>query len=193
VSQPAASSSVRYSRTQLLIILLTPVLVVISSSALYLSGWLIPDDRSNNGILLDPVLSVTDFGLPEIVITQDRQWQLIQFSPQCNENCIEKAYEQRQMHVALGKLQTRIQRVLLTTSDVDSALGDEYPNLLVKSFNPAALTNNVTARIPMSHLSQNTIFVVDPFGNIMLYFINEHDYKAQLKDLKKLLKLSTIG
>jgi hypothetical protein len=184
---------VQYNRTQLLVILLTPIIVVISSTALYFSGWLMPNESSNNGILLDPVLSVTDFGLPEVTISQDRQWRIIQFSPTCETACLEKVYEQRQMHIALGKLQPRITRVLLTGSNVAASLAADYPNLDIETFNAANLTNSVRARIPMTDLSDNPVFIVDPFGNIMLYFTSQHDYKSQMSDIKKLLKLSTIG
>ncbi|WP_196158918.1 hypothetical protein [Reinekea sp. G2M2-21] len=189
----AAASSVKYNRTQLLIILLTPILVVVSSTLLYFSGWLIPDERSNNGVLLTPVLSVTDLGFPEVTITQDRQWQLIQFSPNCGQSCLDKIYEQRQMHIALGKLQPRIQRVLITQTDVSAQLGNEYPSLSISAFRAQALTDALKSRIPPQHLTDNPVFVADPFGNIMLYFTHEQDYKAQMSDLKKLLKNSTIG
>lgn len=192
-STPDAPTPSPYSRVQLLIILLTPVIVVVSSSLLYFSGALMSEDRSNNGILLTPVLSVTDFGLPEIEISQDRHWQLIQFSPQCEQQCLEKVMEQRQMHIALGKRQARIKRVLLTETDVTDSLGTDFPRLELQSFNAVNISENLTNRVPPDVLAQNPIFVVDPFGNIMLYFTNEHDYKAQMSDIKKLLKLSTIG
>lgn len=193
MSELAATATVKYSRTQLLIILLTPIIVVISSTLLYFSGWLLPDQRSNNGTLLSPVLSVTDLGLPEIVITQDRHWQLIQFSPNCTQSCLDKIYEQRQMHIALGKLQPRIQRVVITQTDLSAELGTDYPNLRQSAFDASALTDALKSRIPAHHLTDNPIFVADPFGNVMLYFTQEQDYKAQMKDLKKLLTLSTIG
>jgi len=40
---------------------------------------------------------------------------------------------------------------------------------------------------------QNYVFIVDPLGNIPLYFTPENSFRDQLGDLKKLLKLSTIG
>lgn len=189
----APNSSVQYNRAQLLIILLTPLLVIISSTALYFSGWLMPDERSNNGILLQPVLSVTDFGLPAVEITQDRQWRIMQFSPQCETACTEKLVEQRQMHKALGKLQPRLQRVLLTSSGASANMLAEFPNLQVVNYTASDLVDAVRQRIPETDLMQNPVFVIDPFGNIMLYFNAEQDYKAQMSDLKKLLKLSTIG
>ncbi|EAR09803.1 hypothetical protein [Reinekea blandensis] len=193
MNSDTATPAVKYSKTQLLIILLTPILVVISSSALYFSGWLIPEETSNNGTLLDPVLSVTDFGLAPVEITDERQWQLIQFSPNCTQACLDKVYTQRQMHIALGKYQPRIQRVLMTNTDVSAALGTEYPQLNTSGVRMSDLSQALVSRVPANDLTDHPVFVVDPFGNIMLYFTSEHDYKAQMSDLKKLLKNSTIG
>ena len=56
VSSSGDVEAVRYSRTQLLIILITPLLVLVASTALYFSGLMLPDETSNKGILLTPVL-----------------------------------------------------------------------------------------------------------------------------------------
>jgi hypothetical protein len=186
----ANNSRIKRNRLQLLIILLTPLLVVASSTLLYVSGWLLPKETSNHGYLLAPVLAITDLGLPEIPITQERQWQLIQYSPDCARDCDERMLEQRQMHLALGKYQPRIHRVLLTNKTDLETLSQNFPNL---SLLQAQVSTALIARIPAPHLQDNPVFVVDPFGNVMLYFTSEHDYKAQMSDLKKLLKNSTIG
>ncbi len=181
------------NRFQLLIILLTPILVIISSTGLYFSGWLTVSERSNQGYLISPVLSITDFGLPVKNITQDRQWQLIQFSKECSDACLSEVLEQRQMHIALGKYQDRLTRLLITDTTLNYEILKQYPNLQLYSTNDFYNKNKIEARIPKEHLLDNPVFVSDPFGNVMLYFTQEQDYKAQMKDLKKLLKLSTIG
>jgi len=193
VSSSAGPDAVRYSRTQLLIILLTPLLVLLASTALYFSGLLLPDETSNKGVLLTPVLSVTDLGFPEVVIGTERHWTLIQLSPVCAERCGQRLYEQRQMHIALGKLESRIERVLLTESSLGQDQAADYPRLQVRNLAASALSPAVLSRIPAADLADDIVFVADPFGNIMLYFTRAHDYRAQISDLKKLLKLSTIG
>lgn len=184
------ASAQTQNRLQLLIILLTPILVVASSSLLYFSGWLAPKQTSNHGFLVTPVMSITDMGLPEKPITQDRYWQLIQYSPRCEKTCLERMTEQRQIHMALGKYQPRLKRVLVTQSPKVSATTEQFSDLEVH-----IIDNNVSLlpRIPSAHLRDHPVFVVDPFGNVMLYFTSQHDYKAQISDLKKLLKNSTIG
>ena len=67
------------------------------------------------------------------------------------------------------------------------------PRLQVRTLATDDLSAELLSRIPAADLADDIVFVADPFGNIMLYFTNAHDYRAQISDLKKLLKLSTIG
>ncbi len=192
-SSSGTNPKVKYNRLQFYIILLTPLIIMGGSTLMYFSGAFLPGQQNSHGVLLDPVLSVEDFGLPEQQITGERQWQLIQFSPNCDSVCIDKLHEQRQIHKALGKLEPRIDRVLLTENVDISELETQYPRLDIHQLDLSVISKKLSLRIPTSVLEMNPIFVVDPFGNIMLYFTPEHDYKDQMSDIKKLLKLSTIG
>lgn len=192
-SATTPANGISYNKTQLLVILLTPLLVMGVSSWLYFSGVLMPDGQTNKGVLLSPVLSVTDFGYPEPVITDERMWTILQVSSDCDVSCEEQVYVQRQIHIALGKLESRIERVLLTQNADIAGLKQNYPRLTVKTTSESPLSKQLLDRVPAEDLAKNPVFIADPFGNVMLYFTNEHDYKAQISDIKKLLKLSTIG
>jgi hypothetical protein len=196
VSQNSAApvaKGISYNKTQLLVILLTPLIVMASSTWLYFSGVLMPKGQTNNGVLLSPVLSVTDFGFPEPVISEERVWKMIQLSENCEDTCQQQVYVQRQIHVALGKLESRIERVLLTQTADTTNLKQNFPRLNIEPTSTLSLSDQLRARIPAEVLVKNPIFIADPFGNVMLYFTEDHDYKAQISDIKKLLKLSTIG
>lgn len=192
-SAAPSANSVPYNKLQMLIILLTPIIVMGASSWLYFSGVLMPDGHTNKGVLLTPVLSVTDFGFPEPVINDERQWLMIQLSSDCSESCEQRVYEQRQIHVALGKLEARLDRVLLSENANVEQLNQNYPRLTVKPISNSDLSDQLRSRVPAEVLANNPVFIADPFGNVMLYFTADHDYKAQISDIKKLLKLSTIG
>ncbi|MFQ3261912.1 hypothetical protein [Reinekea sp.] len=192
-SATTPANGISYNKTQLLVILLTPLIVMAVSSWLYFSGVLIPDGQTNKGVLLSPVLSVTDFGYPEPVITDERKWTMLQVSSDCKESCEEQVYVQRQIHIALGKLESRIERVLLTQDADITGLKQNYPRLTVNTTKESPLSKQLLDRVSAEDLAKNPVFIADPFGNVMLYFTNEHDYKAQISDIKKLLKLSTIG
>lgn len=193
---PSQSQPIKYGRAQLYIILLTPLIVMASSTWLYYSGILMPKGTTSEGLLLSPVVSVTEFGFPEPVIASgsERQWLMIQVSPECLSDCAEQAYIQRQIHVALGKYQSRMTRVLLTDNATQaSALVEQYPGLVTQAVPVGGFSADLLERVPANVLNNNAVFISDPFGNVMLYFTPDHNYKQQIKDIKKLLKLSTIG
>lgn len=182
-----------YSKVQLLVILLTPLLVMAASTGLFFSGWLTPDERVNKGILIDPVLNISDLGLDAERVNPDRQWLLVQTSAECTAQCQEQVYTQRQIHIALGKYQPRVHRVLLAEGDDLTAISDEYPALTLVEQSAGAYSEALRNRIPVQFRQRNYVFLVDPLGNVPLYFTPENNYKDQLTDIKKLLKLSTIG
>lgn len=182
------------NRWPLYVVLFTPLLVMAAASWLYASGAYRPAEQSNHGTLLQPVLSSTDLALPKVMISDQRQWQLVQFSPSCEQSCFERLIEQRQIHKAMGKLAPRISRTLLTSGSLATGLSrDELPNLEIVQHNGQPLSAALKQQVPEADLHRNPVFVIDPFGNLVMYFTPDQDYRAQMSDLKKLLKLSTIG
>ena len=80
----------------------------------------------------------------------------------------------------------RIQRVLITEDGSLPMVSDE--NLLI-----ARVTNKKLAA-KLAEFPENSIFLIDPIGNFMLYYNSKDiNIKFVLKDLKRLLKYSRIG
>ncbi|WP_028670345.1 hypothetical protein [Saccharospirillum impatiens] len=180
-----------FNKLQMLVILLTPLLVMASSTLLYFSGWLTPDERVNKGILVTPVLHIDDLGLDLNAVNPDRQWLMVQTSATCTADCEQQVYLQRQTHVALGKNEPRMKRLLMSNSSGLAPLTEQYPGLEIHSLN--AVSDAFREQIPGQFSQQHFVFIVDPLGNIPLYFTPSNTFNDQLDDLKKLLKLSTIG
>ncbi|HET8904522.1 MAG TPA: hypothetical protein VFN16_11045 [Saccharospirillum sp.] len=190
-STQMAPRSNGFNKVQMLVILLTPLLVMASSTLLYFSGWLTPDERVNKGILLTPVLQLDDLGLDLETVNPDRQWMMVQTSANCSADCEQQVYLQRQTHVALGKNEPRMKRLLLSRSTGLTGLTEQYPGLEVLPL--TSVSETFREQVPAQFSEQNYVFIVDPLGNIPLYFTPENTFNDQLDDLKKLLKLSTIG
>ena len=80
----------------------------------------------------------------------------------------------------------RIQRMLITEDGSLPSTNDE--NLLI-----AKVTNKKLAK-KLAEFPENSIFLIDPIGNFMLYYKSKDiNIKFVLKDLKRLLKYSRIG
>mgnify|MGYP001627778072 CR=1 FL=1 len=190
-STQMAPRSNGFNKLQMLVILLTPLLVMASSTLLYFSGWLTPDERVNKGILLIPVLQLEDLGLELESVNPDRQWLMVQTSANCQTDCEQQVYLQRQTHVALGKNEPRMKRLLLSRTAGLEGLTEQYPGLELHPF--TEVSDAFREQVPAQFSDQNYVFIVDPLGNIPLYFTPGNTFNDQLDDLKKLLKLSTIG
>jgi len=110
----------------------------------------------------------------------------------CDVPCRGTLIYARQTWLSLAQLSSRVQRVLLAGAgccDLDY-LQREHNGLI-------ALDASGTAAAPLLQLlpepRENTIYIVDPLGNLMMRYDVRQDPKGLREDLKKLLELSHIG
>jgi cytochrome oxidase Cu insertion factor (SCO1/SenC/PrrC family) len=104
----------------------------------------------------------------------------------------------RQVRLAQGENMRRVQRLFLVT---DSAAADlrkllaDYPDMAV-AFAPVAQTNALSPLFsiegtPMK--GSNRVYLVDPLGNLMMYYRPDSDPQGMIRDLERLLKYSQVG
>ncbi|MGV3592049.1 MAG: SCO family protein [Gammaproteobacteria bacterium] len=177
---------------------------------------------TNKGELVIPVVDVTTLDLrngagepaylsfDELVAGVDpedyepRPWQLLYLgAPECDDTCVERLYFLRQLHVRLGKEFDRVQRVYVQASDTSGPLpaataafiAEQQPDMRIVYANAAALREKLRATVASGAdpLTQHYIYVVDPVGNVMLYFTPENTPDEILSDLDKLLDNSSLG
>lgn len=111
-------------------------------------------------------------------------WYLVaQPEKACEAECQELLYGLNQTYVALGKLQKRVETKVFS-AEVDLT---KFPKLQ-------------NTDLSSDSLSSRFIYVVDPFGKVVLQYPVSADRdqtitssKAILADLKKLLKYSRVG
>ncbi len=126
------------------------------------------------------------------------KWTLVYIGgSSCTALCAEDFYKMRQVRLAQGENMDRVQRLFLFT-DGDSRLPaalDDYPKMDV-----AILPRQAGETFLSQFIVDNTgpgkaerIYVVDPLGNLMMYYYPDAEPKGMLKDLQRLLKVSSIG
>lgn len=166
--------------------------------AAYLSYFgLRPAGHTNYGELMPVTLlqhtaGAAHDGTPMDIETLRGKWVMVHVGPsRCDATCSAQLYLMRQTRIALGKEQSRIERlwVLTDASEADPVLLQEHPGLHAWRPVDAAFT----AQFPAAHSLADHIYLVDPLGNLMLRFPEQPDPKFMLKDLKLLLKASQIG
>ena len=118
----------------------------------------------------------------------------------CSERCETNVYHMRQVRLALNNRMNRVQRVALVNSadQVTEKLSTEYLGLQLLSGNAddvAVLRDQIRTAEETRQMEPmpDAIYVIDPFGNVMMRFAPDLDPGKMLKDLKHLLKVSRIG
>jgi hypothetical protein len=183
--------------------LLAVILVCASPIILsYLTYYVIkPQSRTNYGAFIDP----RDYPLPDLGTTTldgkpialdayKGKWIMLQVDGgDCLAICEKKLHDIRQLRLAQGKEMERIERVWLITDDkpLDTILMREFDGTNMLRAKPDA----VRAWLPVEEgtTMSDHIFMIDPFGNLMMRFPKDADPNKIKKDVTKLLKASSIG
>lgn len=183
-------------RLQLLLLIAVFLLPLAGSGLAYWFGWS-TGRTSNYGALIEPravpqsELGALDGHRLRLDALQGR-WVLLQFdAPACDARCERKLYTMRQVRKALGRDQSRVERVWILTGE-----GRPTPRLLeaiegthvMRPAQPA-----FAAAFPTPGDRRDHIFLVDPRGNLMLRFPPDPDPARVIKDLQRLLKYSAVG
>jgi len=180
---------------------------------MYYSGAFLPEGRTNHGALLEPIVNVV-VEVPSSAVGKqgDGYWVLIYANDgECTEVCRQALYTLRQSQKMLGKEMDRLKRVFLHgVSSPDTVfLADEHAGLTVlRDDDLSALLNNkkpatlslrdddlsalLNNKKPAT-LSSGGYFLMDPLGNLVMYFEPETDPSDMVGDIKRLLNLSRIG
>jgi len=180
-------SSLNRSRRAIIIVFVSFLLPLLAAWLILSQNWY--EAGTNKGTLLQPPITLNQEAdqLPE-------GWQLGYIAPQnCGTTCENTLYVMNQVDVAIGKDTERLTPVVLHQSESTQT-----------EFNHSAphITQMITPQLieQLSELPENTLFIIDPMHNVMLYYPTHTDKeqmitegKNVLADLRKLLKLSRIG
>lgn len=160
----------------------------------FLGAPLQPAGRTNHGILLEPIINVSD-ELPESPLhgRRDGYWLLLYATTgACDERCREALYVLRQSRLMLGKEMERVKRVMLHGDSAPDTvfLAEERQGLIM--LEDSNLNGLLNKKKP-ADLPAGGYFLIDPLGNLVMYFRPDLDPADMVDDIKHLLKLSRIG
>lgn len=151
-----------------------------------------PQGRVNYGDLL-AVQKLPDAPLPQLDGKPFRlsdlkgKWVMLSIdSGACATACETKLFTMRQLRLMQGADMDRIARVFLITDDLPltTLLIREYDDMgMVRAQGSALLAAFPAADAPREH-----IYLVDPYGNLMLRFPKNPDPAHMKQDLQRLLK-----
>lgn len=143
---------------------------------------------TNHGELIKPMIAIDSLKLSDekqhMITSRDlhRKWWLMYVSDQpCQELCQENLYKMQQIRLALNAKQNKLQCFVVT------------PRTLQDSKLQEALKNTFTTIRRLFITEQNktiqfqSLYIVDPLGNIMMRYTENAEPKDILKDLKHLI------
>jgi hypothetical protein len=183
------------ARTQFLLIALIFLGPLAVAAWMYWQGGsLTPTGRSNHGVLLEPITHIEDV-YPGASITEhhDGAWLLVYANASdCDEACRDALYTTRQARLMLGKEMDRVRRVFLHGESVPDTvfLNDEHPGLI--TIEDGRLYGLLEDKKP-ADIPAGGYFLIDPLGNLVMYFRPDLDPAEMVDDIKHLLRLSRIG
>jgi hypothetical protein len=181
------------SKRPLVWLALVSIAPFIASFALYF--WLKPTAQMNYGTLLSgrSLPPVVLEGLSGERLAADAlrgKWTLVTVDPVgCGDACARKLYATRQARAMQGKERERVVRLWLAEGQgaPPAGLAGAHPDLLVARAVPA-----LVAALPAPGV-QDSIFLIDPLGNVILRYPADPDIKRLHQDLVRLLYASRIG
>ena len=190
----------QYSRRQGLLIVAIIVLPMVIAYIMFKTGWGMPTDTINKGMLLAPPQPVSklelvadDKTLQGLYPAEKKRWRImVPVSASCKATCQKNLFITRQVHIRLAEKAPRVERILLALGDVPEEqkqrLLAEHPNILWLDSSRTALTNwlaetNLAAIQPDEHY-----FLIDQDGFAMMAYNAEHSGQNLLDDLKRVLK-----
>lgn len=161
---------------------------------MYFSGSLTPEGRTNSGVLLQPVVPLTEV-LPDSPLHahNDGHWILLYANDgDCDETCRFSLYTLRQSRLMLGRDMDRLVRVFLHGDNPPDTvwLAGEHEGLVtLQDDNLESLLDSARP----AELAAGGFYLVDPLGNLVMYFRPDIDPQAMVADIEHLLELSRIG
>lgn len=182
-------------RTQLLLLAAVFLGPLALATWLYFSGQgFVPEGRSNHGVLLQPIVNLPE-AAPDSPLHghNEGHWVLLYANAgPCGEACELSLYTLRQSRLMLGKEMDRLVRVFLhgDTPPDTVRMADEYEGLV--AFQDGTLSALLEKQRP-ADVDTGGYYLVDPLGNLVMYFRPDIDPQAMVEDIKHLLKLSRIG
>ena len=158
---------------KLVLIALVCAAPIVLGTLAYVMRWS-PGAASNYGELLAPT-PVSGFEALQ------GKWVLVSFDgAACNTYCERKLYLMRQVRRAQGKDMDRVERLWVVTD------GGKPRAELLPGIEGTRLANLPAKQFPGNAFDH--IYIVDPFGNLMLRFPRDPDPSKMIKDLQRLLK-----
>ena len=165
-------------------------------------------ETTNAGELVRPAIPLEATSLPVIAARGDaataelpveRRWTVIYVASEgCGADCREVLWATRQIRLSLGRDMARVQRVLLLPGEEADRdyFRNEHDDLMVLDMGSPqaqAFIKQFELDDGVNPEESGRLYIADPLGNYMMYFLPGFDPDDFMDDMKRLLRVSQIG
>ena len=141
---------------------------------------------TNHGTLLTPPVSIENIVLNS---GAEKKWQIVFLAKDCEETETENMmHTLHQIQKALGKNSDRSSLILGTQKLCNADYSSYFHKLSVEQY--GALKSLLQTK---NLQTSDSIYLVDPIGNVFMYYSVASDPMFILKDLNHVLEVSQIG
>lgn len=146
---------------------------------------------TNQGFLLSPPSSLQQLGFLEPE-AGGAKWRVILVSPDlCTDACVRSAERIKSLPTLLGRDGGRLEMLLVLPGTARKA-SDDLAGWQTTMANQKQIEDALIAfGVPL--VTGHYALLADPNGNVMLFYQSEQIGSELLLDLRRMLKLSTIG
>jgi cytochrome oxidase Cu insertion factor (SCO1/SenC/PrrC family) len=142
----------------------------------------------NYGELVRPVIATDedDIEIDGGASSLQGIWTMVYVSSRCDDACEKAVVDMKTIRTLMNADMRRIQRMIIIEDNSTPTSNDE--SLIKARVTSEKLTQS------LKKYTENAIYLIDPIGNIMLYYEPQNiDIRLVIKDLKRLFKYSRIG
>lgn len=178
------------TRLYLLLIILSFAGPLMLATFMYKYSDFIPvAEPKSNGNLINPVITLSkkdDFDN----ILKDKKWTFMYVyeNETCDLLCEATLYMMQQVRESVGRERSRIKNILVANNNFENIDNQK----IIKKYNKIKLLK-VLNRDFFKKLEKNHLYIIDPLGNIFIYYDKDFSAKGLKKDIKKILRISRIG
>jgi cytochrome oxidase Cu insertion factor (SCO1/SenC/PrrC family) len=161
-----------------------------------------PGGRVNAGELIAPARPLPSLALPLAGAGATNpqflkgKWTFLYVQHgRCDDECRRHLYDTRQVRLALDREMNRVQRVFIGDGDCCDLqeLKATHPDLIAIRASPEDEPLLALLPIGAGAVNAHRVYLIDPLGNLMMFYTPEAKSKGMLDDMKRLLRLSSIG
>ena len=175
------------------------VLPMLAAYTMFFTGWGVPKQTNNRGLLLSDALSLEPLVASEDWqrIGREKKWRLLIPVPaSCEDACQKNMYTTRQVHIRLSEKSTRLERIAVSvggqlSEDYLAAIAASHPKLKTVAAGQQRWQDWIEpVTSELETLGEHAYFLVDQEGYAIMAYGSEHHGNALLSDIKHALKFS---